>query len=382
MNSISDIIKKPLKRKFLTLILRSFMMNIIDYVKKSNKAINVELALHALILSQSLYFKFEKIDCLQNKLPLKLKSLKEESQSDAFDISHKSKMLNNHIHLMNALINSPIYGEIEILDFQYEMIESIEKQFAAITYRLNDDQFFIAFRGTDSSMLGWKEDVNMSYIENVPSQLSAKKYLEKILNKYPYSFYLAGHSKGGNVAVYSATMCGEVFFPRIRKIYNFDGPGFQSDFINNKKYENTLKITEKYVPQFSFFGTLMNSSEPLSVIKSTSISLFQHDVYSWLVEGDNLIFADKTTNLSRRLSKSIEIWLKTISEEERKEVIDEVFKGFQTLNINTTEDLWNLLSIQSIKDIINIYNNTNPSIRDYVKEITRQLLVTFLLLKK
>ncbi|NMA66540.1 MAG: DUF2974 domain-containing protein, partial [Clostridiaceae bacterium] len=264
----------------------------------------------------------------QEKLPLKLNALIEELQSNAFIMSGKGRIRRNHVHLMEALIKSPIYGEVEIVDFQHEMSESINKQFAAVTYRINNNQIFIAFRGTDSTMVGWREDLNLSYAQNIPSQISATRYLEKVMSSYPNEITIGGHSKGGNIAVYSATMCEERFFNRIKKVYNFDGPGFHIDFINDKRYNNTLNITEKYIPQFSFFGTLMHSSEPLLIIKSVSNSLYQHDTYTWLVNNDDLMFADRTTTLSRHLSNSIDIWLKTISEEERKVVIDEVFKGF------------------------------------------------------
>lgn len=353
-------------------------MNVIDYANTTNKKINIETHLDALVLAQLTYFEFEKIPAFNEKLPLKIVDLKEESKTEAFRFGKKSLFRKNHIHLINALINNPIFQNVEIIDFQNQLVEEIDKQFAAITYLVNGSDLFMAFRGTDSTMIGWKEDFNMMYSECVPSQLAAKRYLEKTLSLLPYDVMVSGHSKGGNIAVYAATTCEEKYTNRIKKVYNFDGPGFHIDFANSNRYSNILEITEKYVPQFSFFGTLMNSSEPLFVIKSSSTSLYQHDPYSWLIEEGQFVQANEISPISRQLSNSISTWLKTVSKEQRELATDELFQGFKRLNIYTIDDLREFLSIRSIKDISVIYNSVDPEIRSYVVEISKELLRIFL----
>lgn len=353
-------------------------MNIIEYVNTTSKKIDTNRHLDALILAQSIYFEFEKIPFFNEKLPLKIADLEKEKASEAFRLGEKSVFKKNHVHFINALIQNPVFQNVQIVDFQNQLVEEIDKQFAAITYLVNGNKLFIAFRGTDSTMIGWKEDFNMMYSEYVPSQLSAKAYLEQMASQYPYEVTVSGHSKGGNIAVYAATTCKEEYVNRIKKVYNFDGPGFPIEFANSERYNNILKITEKYVPQFSFFGTLMNSSEPIFVIKSSSVSLYQHDPYSWLIKEGELIRVNEISPISRQLSNSISTWLKTVSKEQRERATDELFQGFKRLNICTIDDLRNFLSIQSIKDISIVYNSVDPEIRSYVIEISKELLRLFL----
>lgn len=352
-------------------------MTILEYVKNKKTKIDTTQHVDALLLALSIYFEFEKIPSFQEKLPLRFAELVSEVAHEPFKLNEKSTFRKNHVYLMHALLENPIFANIQIVDFQCEAVEEIEKQFAAITYLIDETHLFIAFRGTDATMLGWKEDFNMTYSEYVPSQQSAKVYVNNILSQYPLDAVISGHSKGGNMAVYATVKSDDMYLNQIKQVYNFDGPGFQTSFVESERYDDILALTKKYVPQFSFFGTLLNSSEPLFIVKSKSISLYQHDPYSWLIEDGHFLFAEEATPLSRQLSTSISTWLKDISNEQRSMVIDEIYKGLKQLNVKTTDDLWGLLSIQSMKEISFVYNDVDPEIRLFVKEIVKQLLKIF-----
>ena len=143
---------------------------------------------------------------------------------------------------------------------------------------------YISFMGTDMTIYGWKEDFNMAFMENVPCQILGKKYLEDISKKYHNKkIRIGGHSKGGNVAVYSAITSSEKVKKRIVKVYNYDGPGFNKNIIDKYETDDILEKIETYIPQDSIIGRLLNHKEKKTIIQSIEKGILQHDIYSWQV---------------------------------------------------------------------------------------------------
>ena len=128
----------------------------------------------------------------------KLKKFKEEDFNIAGDMP-----------LVHNLINSNRFKDMEITDYEENTDPSAEKQFAAITIHLGNGEMFVSFCGTDNSLVGWKEDFNLSFMQHIPAQIEGMEYLKRISEKYNEKIHVGGHSKGGNVAVYAAVFAGE-----------------------------------------------------------------------------------------------------------------------------------------------------------------------------
>ena len=200
-----------------------------------------------------------------------------------------------------------------------------EKQFSAITILMPDDTMYVAYRGTDNTIVGWKEDFNMSFQALVPSQIDAAKYLANIAEKYQYKIRVGGHSKGGNLAVYAAAFCDKKIKKRIIDVYNNDGPGFQEKIIETTEYQEILPKVHTYMPQTSIIGRLLNHEERITILKSTQTGIMQHDLYTWQVLGDKFI-RDEFTNSSEFIDHTISDWLKAVSPEQREKFIDTLFE--------------------------------------------------------
>lgn len=227
-----------------------------------------------------------------------------------------------------------------------------EEQFCAMTFICSEEKFiFIAFRGTDDSIIGWKEDFNLAFMEKVPAQIDSCKYLRAVLEKADfedYKVFVGGHSKGGNLAIYSAAKIDSGIFsqdanlhadaagavgatgvkrlqPRITKIYNFDGPGFSKKDLESDEF---LQIKDRVVsvfPQTSMIGMLFNHFEKYEVVRSTEKLILQHDAFSWRVQAVNFSVLPKLDEESEIFFASFNLWFEKLTEEQRKEFVETLF---------------------------------------------------------
>ena len=210
-----------------------------------------------------------------------------------------------------------------------------------------DNTYFVAFRGTDDTLVGWKEDFNMSYILAVPSQLEAVSYLEKVAEKVRGKLRLGGHSKGGNLAVYAAVQCKEEIQERIIEIYNNDGPGFSKEMLISEPYNRVRERIWTIVPQTSVVGMLLEHEEEYLVTKSSQSGIMQHDPLSWEVLGAKFVYLDDVKKNSRILDRTLKNWINKMTREQREEfvmvlfhVIDET--GAKNLSELSEDKLGNL----------------------------------------
>lgn len=147
--------------------------------------------------------------------------------------------------LLRALVESPRYKGMELTAYADRLDAESQTQFSAITVKLEEDHYCVAYRGTDNTLIGWKEDFNMGFVCPVPGQKLAVDYLQKAARRLPGRLTVCGHSKGGNFAVYAAAFCGDEIQDRIEAVYNYDGPGFDSKVLSEPGYQ---RICKKYRP--------------------------------------------------------------------------------------------------------------------------------------
>lgn len=252
-----------------------------------------------------------------------------------------------------------------------EKVDAIhEKQFGAITIWLPNGEKYISFEGTDMTILGWKESFNMSFMTNIPSQLEAVQYLEKIANKYTSNIRLGGHSKGGNLAVYSAIFCNDSIKDRIIEILNADGPGFNNQVILDEKY---IKIADKiktYIPQTSIIGILLEHEEKYNVVESLQKGIMQHDLYSWQVEGTELKKIPEISSESKMVNKIVKDWLSSTTPEQRERFVNTLYEIIGKTEAKTIAEFssqW----FKNIRKIIETYKAMNEEEKKQMEDMIK-----------
>ena len=345
------------------------MANIIDYIKwrgdlgLENSEFN---EIDNLILSRFSYFPFDTI--IKENEEVTIKKLSERFIK--LDSSKLPILWPDDINLFPAMGESKRFGEMIATKFENIIDTEQEKQFSAITVLLPDDTIFISYRGTDNTIIGWKEDFNMSFKSHIASQISAKKYLEEVANRYPNKkIIVGGHSKGGNIAVYASAFVDKKIKDRIIKVYNNDGPGFCEDVIKSPEYQEILERVHTFIPQSSIIGRLMNHEEEITVLESTQKGIMQHDLYSWVLEGTKFIVAEQLTNSSEFIDKTIKEWLECVTPEKREQVIDVVFEIVSKTDAETMKELKSNLFVNA-REMMKSYKNLD----DETKEMVTQTL--------
>ena len=234
--------------------------------------------------------------------------------------------------LLNAVAYSNRYGKIRVN--YYEDIFDIEKdtQFCAITFIFPNDDACIVFRGTDSTITGWKENFNMLFSSPVASQSLAVPYVEKVAKKIKGNITLAGHSKGGNLAIYAATMCNDETKAKIIEIQSFDSPGFTKEFIESEKHIATEEKIAKFIPEESMVGVLLNNRENYRIIKSDGWGILQHDPFMWQVENDDFVNGEKLYLRSKFFDSTFNNWVYGSEPEQREKFVEALFEMINAAN--------------------------------------------------
>ena len=245
----------------------------------------------------------------------------------------------NDLTLLQAAAQTERFGRVGMTHYLSVFDPEEDTQFAGVAFMMEDGTAFLAFRGTDNTLVGWKEDFNMSFQESVPAQRLALEFVRSFgfVSKAP--MYLGGHSKGGNLAAYAGAKCGEALQDRILRVYNHDGPGFTQTMMTDEGYLRIVPKIRTLVPQSSVFGMLLEHEEPYTVIRSKHIGLLQHDPYTWEVMGGSFIRMDALTADSRFLDRTFKTWLAGMTPEERNEFFDAVFDLLMLENASKPVDI-------------------------------------------
>lgn len=228
--------------------------------------------------------------------------------------------------LMREMAESKRFGEIYLCNFEQKTDEKTQMQFAAFHAKLPDGTTYIAFRGTDDTLIGWKEDFNMSFMSPVPSQLEAVNYVNKTVHTGISKLRFGGHSKGGNLAIYSAVGCAERIKRRILTVYNNDGPGFDKEMVSSAGYRQMLPRIKTIVPKHSVVGMLLEHKEDYIVVESTGAGLMQHDAMTWQVTRDGFVTVPAVSEKSIILNKALNRWIDSMDKDARRVFVDALFE--------------------------------------------------------
>ena len=227
--------------------------------------------------------------------------------------------------LLLAACASPRFRDVRVAGYRALSNEEREEQFAAVTFLIPGGAAYAAFRGTDSTIVGWKEDFNMAFQSPVPAQVSAAAYLERVAAACPGPLYVGGHSKGGNLAVYAAIMLPHAQQDRIVRAFSHDGPGFNENFLRGRGFARMRDRIDKTLPRSSVFGMIFEDQEDYSIVDSTSFALLQHNPFSWVVDGAEFRCVERISAGARYVDSTLASWMRSVTPEERGRFIDTVF---------------------------------------------------------
>ena len=240
--------------------------------------------------------------------------------------------------LLRALASAPRFARLGLCRCADRFVPKEETQFAALTVLLDDGSAFLAFRGTDGTLVGWKEDFNLSFLDVVPAQLEAADYVQTFAAGFSGPLRLGGHSKGGNLAVAGAALAGMKARDQIRWVWSFDGPGLNPYLLARPGYSELLTRIRSFVPKSSVVGLLLAHEEPHTVVDSDQDGLFQHDPYSWQVQGPGFVRLEEVDPGSRLIDRTLKNWLAGLTNAQREAVADTLYELLSSGDATTVKE--------------------------------------------
>ena len=268
--------------------------------------------------------------------------------------------------LLSKAGNTKRFGSLRLSRFVNQIDEEQLKQFSAVVFLLYKNLYYIAFRGTDDSLVGWKEDLQMSYMEETQSQSEAFKYANLIMSDYTGRFILGGHSKGGNLAVYAASKNDENLIETIERIYNNDGPGFHPNIIASKGYQSIVDRISTFLPESSIVGMLLDHSNECQVVSSSGTAIMQHNPFLWEVKGRSFVYKEGLTKESLNINGTIRSWINQLSMEERAEFVESLFNVLQETGASSIGEL-SKESLVAAHSMIKAFKSMNDTSKAHLR---------------
>ena len=254
------------------------------------------------------------------------------------EIAAKTSFTAKAPFLMDGMIAGARFKNLMLSNYINHIDKDKDAQFSAVTFHLDDGTCYVAFRGTDGTVVGWKEDFNLSYISETEGQREAVRYLNEVAALFPNPLRIGGHSKGGNFAVYASVFCEDRFKPQITQIYSNDGPGFRIEVTNSPEYRSVLPKITSIIPETSVIGLLLSSDSAKRVVKSDASGIFQHDGFSWQIEKNRFV-GGKLSDMAGFIDKTLGAWLGDMDDETRKSMTSSVFSLIEATGMDTFSDM-------------------------------------------
>lgn len=241
--------------------------------------------------------------------------------------------------LFSRMAKAPRFKNLRLTGYINTVSEEREMQFSALTVLLPEEGMFVAFRGTDDSIVGWREDFNLSFMDEVPSQRSAADYLDRLDMTPDTTLYVGGHSKGGNLAVWGAVHAREEVRRRIAQVYSNDGPGFSEGTVSSDTYKTLSDRIRVILPDDSLVGLLLEHDDRYTVIKSNRKGLFQHDGLTWEVLGSTFTRTEGLSKRGQHADTEVRARIDSMTREERRELVRIMFTLLESTGAKTLTDL-------------------------------------------
>ena len=323
------------------------MGNLITYVQQYGAQTFEDKSLtdiDVLVLTEIAYLPFDEIvpksfDVTEaislNQLGKEFEQIKEKEQElNPFMITSE------RIELLEIVSKSQRYKEIKVFGFMNDIDDERTKQFAAVCYQWEEENRWIIFRGTDETLIGWKEDFMMTYSDLIPAQTDAIEYLKKQAETFSGTLNVSGHSKGGNLSLYASAMQEETVQNRIGQIYCWDSPGVHRSILGTEGYQRVVSKAKRYIPQDSIVGMMLESQVPYQIIESQGSGISQHSALMWNIEEDHFVELTELTKNSQLTDQTFKQWTEVVSDEDLKLFFDTFFELIFEMGVETVNDVY------------------------------------------
>lgn len=281
----------------------------------------------------------------------------------------------NRLKLLEKIASSTRFKNIKLMGYVNDIDPDVQKQFAAMIFKIKPETYVLTFRGTDDSIIGWKEDFHMTYMDQVPAQKTAVNYLRKAMDALPGQFILTGHSKGGNLASYAASQIEPEYQERIQSIYSYDAPGLNHSVITSQGYQTISEKIKRYIPQGSIVGMMLETPKQAQIVKSTAIGgLAQHDTFSWQISDQTFVLLDNLNPDSLQVDKTLKNWVDSVSDDELKDFFDLFFGLILDAGISSINDLTKLENFNKILAVFENANALTDEERDMLTRLAKLLV--------
>lgn len=323
------------------------MGNLITYVQQYGAQTFEDKSLtdiDVLVLTEIAYLPFDEIvpksfDITEaislEQLGKEFETIKEkEHENNPFMITSE------RIELLEVVSKSQRYKEIKVFGFMNDIDDERTKQFAAVCYQWEEENRWIIFRGTDETLIGWKEDFMMTYSDLIPAQTDAIEYLKKQAETFSGTLNVSGHSKGGNLSLYASAMQEEAIQNRIEQIYCWDSPGVHRSILGTEGYQRVVSKAKRYIPQDSIVGLMLESQVPYHIIESQGSGISQHSALMWNIEEDHFVELTELTKNSQLTDQTFKQWTEVVSDEDLKLFFDTFFDLIFEMGVETVNDVY------------------------------------------
>lgn len=358
------------------------MKNMLDYIKEFGHVSFEERAfseIDALVLTELEYLPLERVvpsdENGENFVTVKeiaeyMKGRKKEL------IDENPMMMTEERHELSQVIaDAPRFQSLKFFGVVSVWDKDTTKQFAAVTVEVEPSVRLVVFRGTDETLIGWKEDFLMTYSPLVAAQTDAKEYLAKQASLFDGDLMVSGHSKGGNLAIYAAATQEEDVQLRIVDIFCFDSPGLYRSVLETKGYQNIVPLAMRYIPQDSLVGLMLESEVPYVIVKSNATGAMQHSAMTWEIEDGQFIKMEKLTKNSQLNDQTFKKWTESVSDEELELFWNVFFELLFSVGIDTVNDLYGQF-MHYVQEFLKAAGNMDEEKRELLTRIALLLVST------
>lgn len=326
----------------------------------------------SLVISQLSYLKFDGIvpGPEEDRAPVSLEEIAAHADYDRLYADERYRKDNTA--LFTGILNSRRFGGMRLWNYVNQIEPERESQFSAVVCGLSDGRSYVAFRGTDENIVGWKEDLNLAFSEPVPGQKRSVPYLEEAARAIDGGFYVGGHSKGGNFAVYAAMHCAPEVRERIERVYDHDGPGFRPEVRKQGAWREIEGRIHKTVPRSSLVGMLLYTDGDYRVVESKTIGLAQHNPYTWLVKEGDFRIVDEIRPGRKFVDQTLNEWILSLDQAKMHIFVDALYGVVQASETDNLIDFtahW----FQSIQKIGRAIGGVDEETAGVVIQIMRAL---------
>lgn len=356
------------------------MAHLIDYLEKvenltfDQEPLNI---LDKVCINEIGYLTYEKwLTASDLKKPINLHDFAEGKELNP---DYSFMVTKERVELAEAIVRSRRFASLSLSNYRSVLDKEVEKQFAAMIFSLPElDYQHIVFRGTDDSVIGWKEDFQLTYSREIPAHRSAMTFLEDHLPNLSGRITVSGHSKGGNLALYSAVQSSTSLREKIAELLLLDSPGLMKSLLEKPSYQELKARMTVIRPQDSVVGVMLYWDRPAQLVAAEGIGFAQHNALSWEVDlaTNDFVHEDQPTELSQRLEETFQEWIETLPKQQLKQVCDLVFDTILDSGIESLDDI-GIQALPQIGQMLQEFGNLSDKQKKVLQDGFNHLLWIF-----